>query len=218
MAVVLDQPFQILLELVQAHKLDPWDVDIEKLADVFIQRINEMQELDLRLSGRAIFSASILLRMKSEYMFNGNGNGSGLELEEEDLGGFDLNLPDLGSITVVQRAPRKITIFDIMGALQEALREMPAQRRTIRRDMEKIMKHLSEYHINLDRYIDELYQKILNLASAGEDVVFSKLIPERTRLAASRTLLLLLFLSARGKIILDQNEPFGEIFVKLKEG
>lgn len=215
MAVVLDQPFQILLELVQAHKLDPWDVDIEKLTDVFIQRINEMQELDLRLSGRAIFSASILLRMKSEYMFNGNGNG--VKLEEEELDGFDLNLPDLGTITVVQRVPRKITIFDIMGALQEALREVPAQKRTVKREMEKIMKHLSEYHINLDKHIDELYQKILNLASAGEEILFSKLVPERTRLAASRTLLLLLFLSARGKITLVQNEPFGEIFVTIKE-
>ena len=52
MTVVVDQPFQILLELVQTHKLDPWDVDIEKLTNVFVQRLRDVQELDLRTLDR----------------------------------------------------------------------------------------------------------------------------------------------------------------------
>jgi len=204
-----------LLGLVQEHKLDPWDVDIEKLAGVYLHRVREMRELDLRVSGRTLLSASVLLRMKSDFVLNGRG-GSVAEEGLEEV--FDIDLPELGQVTIVQRSPRKITLLDLMGALQDAIKDIPARKPLQRRKLEKIMQTLSEYHINIERYLEELYQRIKNLVASGQEVPLSALVLERTRLAVARTLLLLLFLSIQGKVVLQQPEPFGEIFTSVPAG
>ena len=214
MTTIADQPFQILLGLVQEHKLDPWDVDIEKLAGVYLQRVREMREFDLRVSGRTLLSASMLLRMKSDFVFNGRKNP---EAEEELKEMFDIDLPELGQITIIERSPRKITLLDLMGALQEALKDTPIRKLVHRRKLEKIMQTLSEYHINIERNLEELYQRVKSLAASGKEISLSMLIFERTRLAVARTLLLLLFLNVQGKVVLQQPEPFGEIFASLPE-
>ncbi len=215
MITIANQPFQILLGLVQEHKLDPWDVDIEKLAGVYLHRVREMREFDIRISGRTLLSASVLLRMKSDFVLNGRG-GSVAEEGLEEV--FDLDLPELGQVTIVQRSPRKITLLDLMGVLQDALKEIPARKPLQRRKLEKIMQTLSEYQINIERYLEELYQRIKSLVASGQDVPFSALVLERTRLAVARTLLLLLFLSIQGKVVLQQPEPFGEIFASVPAG
>ena len=212
MTTIADQPFQILLGLVQEHKLDPWDVDIEKLAGVYMQRVREMREFDLRVSGRTLLSASMLLRMKSDFVFNGRKNP---ETEEELKEMFDIDLPELGQITIIERTPRKITLLDLMGALQEALKDTPIRKLVHRRKLEKIMQTLSEYHINIERNLEELYQRVKSLAASGKEISLSVLVFERTRLAVARTLLLLLFLNIQGKVVLRQPEPFGEIFASL---
>lgn len=217
MVTIADQPFQILLGLVQEHKLDPWDVDIEKLAGVYLHRVREMQEFDLRVSGRTLLSASVLLRMKSDFVLNGNGKGESVAEEGlEEV--FDLDLPELGQVTIVQRSPRKISLLDLLGSLQEALKDIPARKPLQRRKLEKIMQTLSEYHINIEQYLEELYQRIKSLVTSGQEVPLSALILERTRLAIARTLLLLLFLSAQGRVVLQQPEPFGEIFASVSAG
>ena len=213
MTVVLDQPFQILLGLVQEHKIDPWDVDIGKLAEVFIKRIKEMEELDLRVSGRTVLSASVLLRMKSDYVLNENGNGNVAEEELQDV--LDIGLPELGPVMLIHQSPRKITIADLLGALQEALQDEPNIKHPIRRGLEKIMRVLSEYDINIEKYLEKMYHRITELAKDGHNVTFSELITEKTRIAVARTLLLLLLLCGQKKVALAQDDLFGEIFVSL---
>ncbi len=215
MTTIADQPFQILLGLVQEHKLDPWDVDIEKIAGVYMQRVREMREFDIRISGRTLLSASVLLRMKSDFVFNGRKKP---DAEEELKEMFDLDLPELGQITIIQRSPRKITLLDLMGALQEALKNTPTRKLVHRRKLEKIMQTLSEYHTNIERYLEELYQRVKSLTASGQEASLSALVLERTRLAVARTLLLLLFLDVQGKVVLRQPEPFGEIFASLPAG
>jgi len=51
-------PIDILLQLVQMGKVDPWNIDIVDLTEKYIQRLREMKELDLRVSARALQSSS----------------------------------------------------------------------------------------------------------------------------------------------------------------
>jgi len=213
MTTLTDQPIQTLLELVQQHKLDPWDVDIEKLTHVYIQRIQEMRELDLRASGRVLLSASVLLRIKSSYAINGNGGEQVAEDGLDDI--LDLDFPDLGEITLVQNTPRKITLADLLGALHEALSEIPAKKIHQSKKMEKIIQILSEYDVNIEKHLDALYKRISALVGAGTRVTLLTLVEERTRLAVARTLLLLLFLCADGKVVLEQPDLFDDILVSL---
>ncbi len=213
MVVVLDQPFQILLELVQTHKLDPWDVDIEKLTNILIQRIREMQKLDLRVSGRTLLSAAILLHMKSRHL---TGDGYSFEAKEEFDDGIDLDLPELGPLMIIQRCPRKITLEEIITTLQETLREIPTRKPKPRKKPEKIVHTLNEYQINIDEYLEKFYENIKKLAANGP-IGLIKLLSKRTRIELARTLLMALFLHTQGKINLQQDEPFSEIYISLKD-
>jgi chromatin segregation and condensation protein Rec8/ScpA/Scc1 (kleisin family) len=213
MNTIIDQPMQTLLELVQQHRLDPWDVDIEKLAHLYLERIQQMKEPDLRALGRALLSASVLLRIKSSYATNGDGGGQAAEEGLEDI--LEIDFPDLGEITLIQNTPRKITLVDLLGALQEALSEIPAKKIPPSRKMEKIVQILNEYDVNIEKHMESLYRQILALASAGTTITLFTLLEERTRMAVARTLFLLLFLCAEGKVVLEQPDLFGDIFVSL---
>ncbi|RXK48608.1 segregation/condensation protein A [Halorientalis pallida] len=61
------QPVEVLVQLAKDDEIEPWDIDIVTVTDKFLDRLDEA---DLRTSGRALFYASVLLRMKSDAMLN----------------------------------------------------------------------------------------------------------------------------------------------------
>ncbi|MEM3012786.1 MAG: segregation/condensation protein A [Candidatus Hadarchaeales archaeon] len=206
MEVVVDEPFEILLHLVQEGKLDPWEVDIEVVMDILSRRIFE-SGVDLRLSGRAMLSASTLLRLKAE----GNGNGKG---EEEEVELPEVELPEIGPLLLIQHEGRKVGLEELLSALREALREVPPPKAQEKRLVEKLVKRINEFRLRIEELMESLYSKVLALSEGKGEVAFSELLGERTRKEAVRTLLLLLFLSNRGRVGLRQEEVFGEIYVR----
>jgi segregation and condensation protein A len=71
------QPVEVLVALAKDGEIEPWDIDIVTVTDKFLDRLDEA---DLRTSGRALFYASVLLRMKSDVMLN---DDEPAEVEEE---------------------------------------------------------------------------------------------------------------------------------------
>jgi segregation and condensation protein A len=61
------EPVELLVQLAEDGEIDPWDIDIVDVTDKFLERLDEA---DLRTSGRALFYASVLLRMKSDAMLD----------------------------------------------------------------------------------------------------------------------------------------------------
>ncbi|WP_135363955.1 segregation/condensation protein A [Halosimplex halophilum] len=61
------EPVEVLVSLAEEGEIDPWDIDIVAVTDKFLDRLDEG---DLRTSGRALFYASVLLRMKSDAMLD----------------------------------------------------------------------------------------------------------------------------------------------------
>jgi len=59
------EPVEVLVALAEEGEIDPWDIDIVAVTDKFLDRLDEA---DLQTSGRALFYASVLLRMKSDAM------------------------------------------------------------------------------------------------------------------------------------------------------
>jgi segregation and condensation protein A len=57
------EPVELLVQLAEDGEIEPWDIDIVAVTDAFLERLDES---DLRTSGRALFYASVLLRMKSD--------------------------------------------------------------------------------------------------------------------------------------------------------
>jgi segregation and condensation protein A len=59
------EPVELLVQLAEEGEIEPWDIDIVQVTDAFLERLDET---DLRTTGRALFYASVLLRMKSDGM------------------------------------------------------------------------------------------------------------------------------------------------------
>ena len=59
------EPVELLVQLAEDGEIEPWDIDIVQVTDAFLEKLDET---DLRTTGRALFYASVLLRMKSDGM------------------------------------------------------------------------------------------------------------------------------------------------------
>jgi segregation and condensation protein A len=59
------EPVEVLVQLAKDNEIDPWDIDVVQVTDKFLDRIDGG---DLRTGGRALFYASVLVRMKSDAM------------------------------------------------------------------------------------------------------------------------------------------------------
>ena len=57
------EPVELLVQLAKRGEIEPWDIDIVAVTDSFLAALDES---DLRTTGRALFYASVLLRMKSD--------------------------------------------------------------------------------------------------------------------------------------------------------
>lgn len=217
MPVIFDQPFQILLNLARDKKIDPWDVDINKLATLYAERVRKRKELNLRVTGRAISSASILLRMKA----NSNPNNGDSEEEDEIMDELDFDMPELGPITLIRQNHQKVTLSDLTKSLQDVLSEPEDNGESKQKketDVQKVMKEIDDYHVNIEEHIQDFHEKIALLTSDGNNKInFTQLLPQREKIEIARNLLLALFLCSKGKIALEQEEHFGDIYVKLLE-
>ncbi|MHC3438317.1 segregation/condensation protein A [Natrialbaceae archaeon A-gly3] len=60
------EPVELLVQLAEDGEIDPWDIDVVQVTDKFLEAL---EDADLRTSGRALFYASVLLRMKSDELF-----------------------------------------------------------------------------------------------------------------------------------------------------
>ncbi|WP_396610488.1 segregation/condensation protein A [Haloferax sp. S1W] len=75
------EPVELLVQLAKDGDIDPWDIDIVEVTDAFLDRLDAM---DLRTTGRALFYASVLLRMKSDELLSPD------DPDEEELEPWEL--------------------------------------------------------------------------------------------------------------------------------
>jgi hypothetical protein len=79
-----------------------------------------------------------------------------------------------------------------------------------------MLQEIDDFMIGIDKRIDEMYDKIVNLSPQGK-IALSELDDRLSRLESVRVFILLLFLACNGRIQLWQDEEFGEIYVSLPD-
>ncbi|WP_435363111.1 segregation/condensation protein A [Haloarchaeobius sp. DYHT-AS-18] len=80
------EPVELLVQLAKRGDIDAWDIDIVRVTDEFL---DALEDADLRTSGRALFYASVLLRMKGDELIHGSD-----EEEEEELAPWEQPFAD----------------------------------------------------------------------------------------------------------------------------
>jgi segregation and condensation protein A len=218
------EPLGILVELAKDGKINPWDIDVVQLTDTFLNRIEELQKMDLRISSRTLLYSAILLRMKSSLI---------LEPEEEEEEYFDSeffddeNLPEPDEFPVPKLPVRRVSTRPV--TLNELIVELKKAEKTLSRKNEKRARLAAEEDdipdapmatgdvlgIAHDEAIGSrlalIWARLVELFMKQPVVEFSAL----THMSEDRIMdyLSLLFLASSRKIWLFQNELFEELHI-----
>ncbi|WXG43190.1 MAG: hypothetical protein WED04_03930 [Promethearchaeati archaeon SRVP18_Atabeyarchaeia-1] len=211
----LQPPWSFLLDSLKASKLSPWDIDIAYLVSSFLQKMYELGVIDFRVSGRALLSASIILKLKTQQLLELDPS---IELSEEEK---ELVLPPLEM--PLRLTSRKVTLDELLVALERVL--LQGEEKSNKKQEVKLGPYVSPLvfelepdMINVEKSINETLQRILNLSSTNPVVMFTQLLFERTCKEVVKVLLSCLHLANRGRIGMWQEEEFGDIMIRLIDG
>src|SRR5574344_2145490 len=81
---------EILVNMAKTGKVDPWNIDIVDITDKYLAHMFQMKAQNLRLTGRTLLFAAVLLRLKSNVLENVDINEfEGDEQQFDD--DYDLN-------------------------------------------------------------------------------------------------------------------------------
>ncbi|MBS3155354.1 segregation/condensation protein A [Candidatus Woesearchaeota archaeon] len=212
----------IIYDLVRTGEMDPWDIDISILSKRYLEALKTLKEAHFLISGKIVLAAAILLKIKSDKLLTEKIANLDSQLfsqgEIEDLS-FEDNLekirlvenPKLTIKTPLARK-RKVSLNDLMGALQRALEV--DKRRTLKkiREEEHLAKvKMPEKKIDISLLIKNLYDRIIDFFGKKETLTFTELVDSDKKEDKIKTFVPLLHLVNNGKISVEQKEHFGEI-------
>ncbi|MEM4554547.1 MAG: ScpA family protein [Candidatus Anstonellaceae archaeon] len=207
---------ELLIELVAAKKLDPWNIDIVEITSSYIERIKNMELLDLRVPANLILAAAILVRFKAYAL---KFEEEAQEAVEETYVEEDTAPEVIPVLELKTRIPpkRMVTLDELLIAMEQAFEEQKRREEKAKR-MEiapVINLHLPEF--NIEEKMEEIYQRILKEKDQEGRATFSSLLSEKTPVEIVSVLLPLLHLAQAGRVLLFQEKFFGEIFIKVVE-
>ena len=216
----------LLYDLVKKEQMDPWDVDVSLLANKYIDVVKKMKELDLRVSGKVVLAAAILLKIKSTRLLEDDilqfDNLLSGQDEESLLEGESLVGPGKGRIKyeglrLIPKTPqpraRKVSVFDLVEALQQAL---DVQRRRAER-IPVINIQIPEKKYDISILMSSIYKRVMDFftSDSGARLTFSQLVPSEEKTAKVLTFIPLLHLSNARKVDLVQEVPFADFEIRL---
>ncbi len=131
---------EILVQMAQKGELDPKNIDIIDATDRFLRAIAAAPKENLRRSGKIIFHASVLLRLKAEALLI-------TKIEDLDLGGDDfIDFDTEGSPIIYdsndEAVGRQITLADLQRALVRRSRQRQSKQRRV--TLEQLIESLRE--------------------------------------------------------------------------
>ena len=232
---------EILVNMAKTGKVDPWNIDIVDITDKYLSQLFRMKAQNLRLTGRTLLFAAVLLKLKSNIL-------EGIDVcdfdaqPEEDFDYTDdydefgqseqeyINTNNVVSLEeVLERRTsvklnhsRVVTLKDLIRQLQ--FYEEMEKRRSLKNAHERAKRRVRSYArlsaddiINLahDEYIENGVMKLKeNLARIFEHEEKIEL-KTLTLLGMDKisAYISLLFLTAESDYDLQQDEFYGDLYV-----
>ena len=242
------EPVEVLVQLADDGEIDPWDIDVVQVTDKFLDAI---EGTDLRTSGRALFYASVLVRMKSDAMLGTDEpEETAVEPWERAMSGDDpIDEPDPFAALesemdrrLERRRARGMprTLDELVRDLREAERDnwwkesreydtsgspKGFQRGTqeldyrgaddMRLDDEPSAADVTgtAHGEQIDEMIEDVYGAVREQYDKGREEVLYREV-ESAGGSRVETFLGLLFLAHRGRVLLQQDDIFGDLWIK----
>lgn len=220
----------IIYDLINSEQMDPWDVNISLLTHKYVERLKQLREKDLKLSGKVLLAAAVLLKIKSNRLVSddveafdrllaGDQLDAGQfydELEQELKAGEAYAMDQ--HVELMPRLPeprkRKISVYELVRALEKALE---VKQRRLWNSMPSSQVVLPHKKWDVGEAIKQVYAKVTVFLSKQARVLFSHLVTSQSKEEKIFTFIPLLHLSHQGKLALSQDVPFGDIQITVPE-
>ena len=243
------EPVELLVQLADDGEIEPWDIDVVTVTDKFLDRLDEA---DLRTGGRALFYASVLLRMKSDAMWTDEEPEAALEAEPWEAEPMDGEAaPGVDPFDqLVAEMDRRIERKRARGTpetLDELVRDLRERERDtwwkesrtydtsespsgygrgtqtldyragddLRMDDEPTADDVTgtAHDEHMEDIINDVYVALQSHYDGGRDEVLFAEVREAGGSVVD-TYLGLLFLAHRGRVRLEQDELFGDLWIQ----
>lgn len=153
-----EEPIEILVRMAKDGQIDPWNIDIADVTEKYLDELERRHELDLRVSGRTIFYAAVLLRMKTDLLDEPEEEEDEIYEDEYFIGSGDPFAED------------GIEVSYALGPIEKLEREI--DRRLKRKDARKRKTNLYELikQLRLAEKVERRRQRRQRLLDPGEDL------------------------------------------------
>lgn len=196
-----EHPFAIAYQLVEEGKLDPWNVDIAQLANLYIQEIRRMELLDLRVPARALSAAVFLLKKQVEVLFPEPKKKRERKYTLEEI----VQMFEEESGESAQQKNQTNTNGIVEEHIKTIKRKLQAYKKEVKKKGRAIPIHVSKFE-NALREIEELIMKGIRRFSFLGFVASRNPVPY---------LMGLMVLYQEGRVNAYQREPYSDIEVEV---
>ena len=201
---------EFLVDLVQTNQMDPWDVDLAKVADAYLTKVRELQTMDLRIPANVILASALLLHFKAKSL---SFDYSDDAVAEEEVPLLQEDVPELFFRGNLPRR-RKITLDELLNAVDKVMKQGK------RKQMPTVIPEALNIELpkeDLHGRILRVYEKAHLLKDSENVLLFSALLQEKTADQITLTLIPILHLVQEQRMLAWQDELFGEIFLRVLE-
>jgi len=232
---------EILVEMSKTGKIDPWNIDIVDVTDKYLHELVEMKSQNLKLTGRTLFFAAVLLRLKSDILEGIDPlaqNPEEIEFfeevyEEPEIEEINSNnvisIDDVLSRRTSVRLNRKrvVTLKELIKQLE--FYEKIDRKKSIKNAQERAKRRARSYadftpedilDMAHDEYIENsverLHHILTKLFETDEKIELSEI--NETGMDKISTYIALLFLAARSRIDLVQEEFYSDLYIVKEVG
>lgn len=230
-----EEPVEILVQMAERGEIDPWNIDIVEVTDRFLSELERRKELDLRISGRTLFYAAILLRMKSDHLEQlAQDADIGFDADEcaDETDDFDFDIDGevssrLGPVDQLEREIKRrlerkqfrrhpITLYELITELKNAEKEERRRQRLRSYGPEEFFDADDVVSIAHEEGYQEAAARVLSCCSvecAGSERIALAELAAKLGWTIPGVYIPLLFLMFEGEIIIEQEEFLGDLFV-----
>jgi segregation and condensation protein A len=215
---IYEEPVEILVNLVREGEINPWNIDIVEITDKFLHHIDKLERMDLRISGRTLHYAAILLRMKSNILVEEPVIEDDSWVDDSDF--FDVDEYPVPKPPVRRYSQRSVTLDELILELEKA--EVVERRKTIRkkaRETIELARPTTEQVLNvaheedIEGRVDTMRETLSSILEDRTYIALSELL-SGDRSNKLMTYISLLFLATNKEIWLEQEELFGELYIR----
>ncbi len=196
-------PYILLTDVLQLDKVQPWNVDIGKLVSGFLREMKRLGDIDFRISGSALYSASVIFMKKTRELIE-----LGLLPPDED--------EDEELVIPLIRPPfrisnQRVTLEELLIAMDRVLSKGVRRRPTPRRKRYRSRADPLSFQVeatraDVEENIAEVYDDLSKIMQIDETAKFVDILMNNTRREIVRVLFALLHLYARAFIDIWMDE------------